>query len=68
MDAIWIAAQVITQLQQSISRTINLLHPAVITIGKIAGGRVSNVIADQVTLTGTVRSLLYTLAIISVTV
>ncbi|MEM6450615.1 MAG: amidohydrolase [Cyanobacteria bacterium P01_D01_bin.105] len=57
VDAIWIAAQVITQLQQSISRTINPLHPAVITIGKIAGGRASNVIADQVTLTGTVRSL-----------
>ena len=57
IDAIWIAAQVITQLQQSISRTINPLHPAVITIGKISGGRASNVIADQVTLTGTVRSL-----------
>ncbi|MFK8186152.1 MAG: amidohydrolase [Phormidesmis sp.] len=57
VDAIWIAAQVITQLQQSISRTINPLHPAVITIGKISGGRASNVIADRVTLTGTVRSL-----------
>ncbi len=57
IDAIWIAAQVITQLQQSISRTINPLHPAVITIGKISGGRAPNVIADQVRLTGTVRSL-----------
>ncbi|MEL7067592.1 MAG: M20 family metallopeptidase [Cyanobacteria bacterium J06581_3] len=57
VDAIWIAAQVITQLQQSISRTINPLHPAVITIGQISGGRASNVIADQVRLTGTVRSL-----------
>jgi amidohydrolase len=56
-DAIWIAAQVITQLQQSISRTINPLHPAVITIGQISGGRAPNVIADQVRLTGTVRSL-----------
>ncbi|MGC1308878.1 MAG: M20 family metallopeptidase [Phormidesmis sp.] len=57
IDAIWIAAQVITQLQQSLSRTINPLHPAVITIGKISGGRAPNVIADQVKLTGTVRSL-----------
>mgnify|MGYP001794644535 FL=1 len=57
VDAIWIAAQVITQLQQSISRTINPLHPAVITIGQISGGRASNVIADNVRLTGTVRSL-----------
>jgi amidohydrolase len=56
-DAIWIAAQVITQLQQSISRTLNPLHPAVITIGQISGGRAPNVIADQVRLTGTVRSL-----------
>lgn len=57
IDAIWIAAQVITVLQQSISRTINPLHPAVITIGQISGGRAPNVIADQVRLTGTVRSL-----------
>lgn len=57
VDAIWIAAQVICQLQQSISRTINPLHPAVITIGQISGGRAPNVIADQVRLTGTVRSL-----------
>ncbi len=57
IDAIWIAAQVVTQLQQSISRTINPLHPVVITIGQISGGRAPNVIADQVRLTGTVRSL-----------
>ena len=57
VDAIWIAAQVVTQIQQSISRTINPLHPAVITIGQISGGRAPNVIADKVTLTGTVRSL-----------
>ncbi len=57
IDAVWIAAQLITQLQQSISRTINPLHPAVITIGQISGGRAPNVIADSVRLTGTVRSL-----------
>ena len=57
VDAIWIASQVICQLQQSISRTINPLHPAVITIGQISGGRAPNVIADSVKLSGTVRSL-----------
>jgi amidohydrolase len=56
-DAIWIAAQVITTLQQSISRTQNPLHPVVLTIGQIQGGRAPNVIADHVKLTGTVRSL-----------
>lgn len=56
-DAIWIAAQVITALQQAISRTQNPLRPVVLTIGQITGGRAPNVIADQVRLLGTVRSL-----------
>lgn len=56
-DAIWIASQVITTLQQSISRTLNPLHPVVLTIGQISGGRAPNVIADTVRLLGTVRSL-----------
>ena len=56
-DAIWIASQVITTLQQSISRTQNPLHPVVLTIGQISGGRAPNVIADSVQLLGTVRSL-----------
>jgi amidohydrolase len=57
VDAIWIAAQVITMLQQAISRTQNPLRPMVLTIGQITGGRAPNVIADQVRLAGTVRSL-----------
>jgi len=57
IDAIWIAAQVITSLQQAISRTQNPLRPVVLTIGQINGGRAPNIIADQVHLRGTVRSL-----------
>ncbi|MDB9446256.1 M20 family metallopeptidase [Anabaena sp. CS-542/02] len=57
IDAIWIASQVITALQQAISRTQNPLRPVVLSIGKITGGRAPNVIADQVQLLGTVRSL-----------
>lgn len=57
IDAIWIASQVITALQQAISRTQNPLRPVVLTIGQIKGGRAPNVIADQVRLRGTVRSL-----------
>jgi len=56
IDAIWIASQVITNLQQAISRTQNPLRPMVLTIGQISGGRAPNVIADQVRLTGTVRT------------
>ncbi|AJD57521.1 hydrolase [Synechococcus elongatus UTEX 2973] len=56
-DAIWIAAQIITMLQQAISRTQNPLRPVVLTIGQIQRGRAANVIADRVRLLGTVRSL-----------
>ncbi len=57
IDAIWIACQVITTLQQAISRTQNPLHPLVLTIGQINGGNAPNIIADQVTMIGSVRSL-----------
>jgi amidohydrolase len=57
IDAIWIASQVITSLQQAISRTQNPLRPIVLTIGEINGGRAPNVIADRVRMSGTVRSL-----------
>ncbi|MEA5579280.1 M20 family metallopeptidase [Anabaena sp. UHCC 0451] len=57
IDAIWIASQVMTALQQAISRTQNPLRPVVLSIGKISGGRAPNIIADQVQLLGTVRSL-----------
>ncbi|WP_267383454.1 M20 family metallopeptidase [Cyanobacterium sp. uoEpiScrs1] len=57
IDAIWIASQVITTLQQAISRTQNPLHPVVLTIGQINGGHAPNIIADQVRMSGTVRSL-----------
>ncbi len=56
-DAVWIAAQLVTTLQQAISRTQNPLHPVVLTFGQIKGGRAPNVIADQVKLLGTVRCL-----------
>jgi amidohydrolase len=57
IDAIWIASQVITTLQQAISRTQNPLRPVVLSIGQISGGRAPNIIADKVELRGTVRSL-----------
>jgi amidohydrolase len=57
IDAIWVATQVVNALQQAISRTQNCLRPVVLTIGKIEGGRAHNIIADRVTMQGTVRSL-----------
>ena len=56
-DAIVIAASIINELQKIISRNIDPLDSAVITFGKINGGTVANVIANQVELFGSIRSL-----------
>ncbi|UOQ43263.1 M20 family metallopeptidase [Halobacillus salinarum] len=55
-DAIIISNQMIASLQTIVSRNINPLEAAVLTIGKIEGGYRYNVIADQVTFEGTVRT------------
>ena len=57
VDAIAVTAEVINSLQSIVSRKINPIDSAVITIGKIEGGYVRNVIADKVKLEGTVRAL-----------
>ena len=57
LDAIWIAARVVTGLQEAISRRLDALNPVVVSFGKIEGGKAFNVIADRVTLLGTVRCL-----------
>ena len=57
VDAIWMAAKVVTELQQAISRRLDALQPVVVSFGKVEGGRAVNVIADQVRLLGTVRCL-----------
>ena len=57
VDAIYVAAQIITSLQGIVSRNINPLKSAVISIGTIEGGNSRNVIADEVILEGTIRSL-----------
>ena len=57
VDAIWIAARVVTELQQCIARQLNALEPVVVSFGKIEGGQAFNVIADRVRLLGTVRCL-----------
>jgi amidohydrolase len=56
VDPIALSAHVINAIQQVVSRRINPLEPAVITIGTINGGTVENVIPDTVTLTGTIRA------------
>ena len=56
VDAITLSAQVINNMQYIISRQTDPLEPLVLTIGTIKGGFMENVIADQVEMTGTMRS------------
>lgn len=57
IDAITLASQVVLGIQSITSRTIDPLDPAVITVGKIEGGTRSNIIAGEVILEGTIRTL-----------
>jgi len=57
VDAIVLASRVIMALQSITSRFIDPTDPIVLTVGKISGGTRSNILADQVILEGTVRTL-----------
>ncbi len=56
-DAILVASEIIQSLQSIVSRKIDPIEPAVLTVGTLEGGKRFNVLADEVTLTGTVRTL-----------
>jgi amidohydrolase len=56
-DALYIATQIVNALQSVVSRSTDPLQPAVVSIGKISGGTARNVMAGEVTMEGTVRSL-----------
>lgn len=51
------AGSLMTQLQQIISRGLDPLDSAVVTIGKMTSGYVQNVIAETARLEGTIRTL-----------
>ncbi|WP_064092141.1 M20 metallopeptidase family protein [Rossellomorea aquimaris] len=55
-DSIVIASQLVSDLQQIVSRRVNPIHPAVVTIGSFIADNAFNVIADQAKLIGTVRT------------
>ncbi|MBR2047662.1 MAG: amidohydrolase [Oscillospiraceae bacterium] len=57
VDAIVVSAQLITALQSLVSRSISPTASGVVTIGTIQGGTKENIIADSVTMTGTIRAL-----------
>lgn len=58
VDPIVVSAQIVSSLQTIISRNLNLTeNAAVVTIGSIHGGVRSNIIPEQVEMTGTIRAL-----------
>lgn len=56
VDPIVAAAQLVTQLQTLVSRELNPLRAAVVTVGQLHAGTVRNIIPDQAKLSGTVRT------------
>ena len=57
IDPVVISAHFITALQTIVSRNVEPVQGAVITIGAIHGGTKENIIADEVEMLATVRSL-----------
>jgi amidohydrolase len=55
-DPIVIASQLVLGLQQIVSRTVDPLKPAVVTVGSLHAGSAFNVIPETATLRGTVRT------------
>jgi amidohydrolase len=55
-DPVVAAAYVVTALQTIVAREVSPLQSAVVTLGSIHGGQAFNVIPDEVTLLGTIRT------------
>jgi amidohydrolase len=56
VDPVVIAAQVVTNLQQLVSRTVDPLRSAVVSVTQFHAGTADNIIAEKVVLSGTVRT------------
>jgi len=56
IDAVVIAAQVVTAMQTLVSRETSPAAPVVITLGSIHGGTAGNIVAGEVVMQGTLRT------------
>ncbi|GBD96270.1 MAG TPA: amidohydrolase [Nitrospirae bacterium] len=56
IDAVFIASQLVVNLQTIVSRQVDPVHPSVLTIGYIKAGTVYNAIAEKAVLKGTIRT------------
>jgi len=57
VDPIFIASNLVLSLQSIISRNLSPLNSAVFTLGSIHGGTKGNIIPDEATMTGILRTL-----------
>ncbi|HET7457700.1 MAG TPA: amidohydrolase, partial [Gemmatimonadaceae bacterium] len=57
IDPIVVAAEVVVNLQHVVSRNVDPLQPAVVSVTQIVGGTTHNVIPGEVRMQGTVRTL-----------
>ncbi|MDX8047266.1 M20 family metallopeptidase [Gracilibacillus sp. S3-1-1] len=57
VDAIVTASQLVANLQQVISRKVDPLKPAVLTVGSFHSGKAFNAVSGKAEITGTVRTL-----------
>ncbi|GGI43034.1 putative amidohydrolase YhaA [Paenibacillus marchantiophytorum] len=56
IDSIYVASQLVVNLQSIVSRQVDPIEPCVVSIGSFHGGSSFNVIAETSTLSGTVRT------------
>ena len=56
VDPVVVASQIVTALQSVVSRSVDPLDPAVLTVATIHGGTAHNIIPAEVEMTGTIRS------------
>jgi len=55
VDTLLLGAHIIQALQYVVSRNVDPIQPAVLTVGKFNSGRNFNIIAEQATLEGSIR-------------
>jgi hippurate hydrolase len=57
LDPVPVACEIVTALQALVTRRFDIHDPVVVTVARIVGGTAHNVIADNATLGGTMRTL-----------
>ncbi|AOY76363.1 M20 metallopeptidase family protein [Clostridium formicaceticum] len=56
IDSVVVASEMALGMQSIVSRSINPIEPAVITIGRVEAGEKRNIIAEEAVLEGTIRT------------